>query len=119
MKVEDPSRIRVEEVVIPPLDTDAHWPCEDDVTLPTVVHEMKPTYTAELMRRRAEGRVKLQGVVEADGRVGTVRVIGPVDPVLDAEAVRAFKGWQFRPGTFRGQPAAVVVSVDMTFTMRV
>jgi TonB family protein len=118
MTVDAPSRVRVEEVVIPPFETDAHWPCEDEVTNPSVLREVKPAYTAELMRRRAEGRVQLQGVVEPDGRVGAVRVTRSLDPLMDEAMVKAFKGWQFTPGTFRGKPAAVVVSAEMTFVMR-
>jgi TonB family protein len=114
----DLSGIWVEQTLTPPLATQAHWPCEDGVTMPTVLRDVKPNYTAEAMRARAQGVVRMQGVVEADGLVGNVRVTRSLHPEIDAEAVKAFKGWQFRPGTFRGQPAAVVVVTEMTFTLR-
>ena len=116
--VDDPSRIWVEESITPPLATHAHWPCEDGVTMPVVLKAEKASYTPEAMRKRAAGTVRMQAVVEADGRVGNVRVTRAVDPDLDVEAMRVLKLWQFRPGTFMGEPAAIVVTTDITFTIR-
>jgi TonB family protein len=36
---------------------------------------------------------------------------------LDAEAIIAARKWKFQPGTFRGQAAPVVVTIEMTFTL--
>jgi len=117
--VDAPSNIWVEETITPPFATHAHWPCEDGITTkPAVMREVKPPYTLEAMKRRIEGQVEMQAVVEADGTVGDVRVIRSLDPDLDAQAVKAMTGWQFRPARFNGEPAALVVEANMTFTMR-
>jgi len=118
IRVDDLSRIWVEENITPPFATHAHWACEDGITMPILLREVKPPYTVEAMKRRVEGRVGMQAVVEADGRVGAVRITRSLDTELDMQAMTAMKGWQFRPARFDGQPAAVVVVVDMTFTMR-
>jgi TonB family protein len=37
---------------------------------------------------------------------------------LDQEAVRAAKKWQFVPGKRLGQPVPVMVTIELTFTLR-
>jgi TonB family protein len=38
--------------------------------------------------------------------------------VLERVAVRAAKQWRFEPGMFKGQPAPVTVTIEMSFTLR-
>jgi TonB family protein len=72
------------------------------------------------MRAKVQGIVRLEGIVQADGTVGDVRVLRSLDPVfgLDEEAVKAAKQFRFRPGTRQGQPVAVIVSFEIEFTLR-
>lgn len=89
------------------------------VSLPTVVREVKPAYTAEAIRNRIQGAVQLSAIVLPDGTVGDVTVLRSLDTTygLDAQAVLAVKQWMFRPGTKGGQAVAVRVSIEMTFTL--
>lgn len=90
------------------------------VTLPVVVREIKPQYTAEAMRAKVQGTVLLECVVLPDGTVGPVEVVRSLDASfgLDQEAVKAAKQWRFRPGTRLGEPVAVLVTIELTFTLR-
>jgi vitamin B12 transporter len=88
------------------------------IVSPRLISEVKPNYTPEAMRAGIEGAVHMDVVVRADGRVGDVQVIGPLDPGLDAEAVRAVRQWQFEPGRRGGVAVPVLVEIEMTFTMR-
>lgn len=90
------------------------------VTLPIVVKRINPEYTPEAMAERIEGMVGLSVVVRADGTVGDVAVTKSLDSVhgLDQQAVKALKQWEFKPGTKDGQPVAVRVDVEMTFTLK-
>jgi TonB family protein len=90
----------------------------DGVTTPTLVKDVKPNYTPEAMRRKVQGMIGLSCVVQADGQVGECRVTRPLDAELDQEAVRVAKLWQFKPGTKDGQPVAVEIAIEMSFTMR-
>jgi len=49
-----------------------------------------------------------------------VRVIRSLDPVfgLDQEALKAARQWRFVPGRRQGQPVPVLVSIELTFTLR-
>jgi TonB family protein len=90
------------------------------VTLPVVTREVKPQYTAEAMRAKVQGTVLLECVVLPDGSVGPVEVVKSLDSSfgLDQEAVKAAKQWRFRPGMRFGEPVAVLVTIELTFTLR-
>jgi len=90
------------------------------VTAPRVVKDVKPRYGAEAMRAKIQGTVQLEAVVQADGTVGEVRVIRSLDREfgLDDEAVACLKQWRFTPGTKDGVAVPVLVSVEMSFTLR-
>jgi TonB family protein len=90
------------------------------VELPSVLREVKPKYTAEAMRAKVQGTVLLECVVLPDGSVGNVQVAKSLDSTfgLDQEAIKAAKEWRFRPGTRLGQPVAVLVTIELTFTLR-
>lgn len=89
------------------------------VTLPTLLKEVKPHYTAEAIRNRIQGSVLLAAVVLSDGTVGVVTVLRSLDTAfgLDAEAVVAAKQSVFSPGMKDSQPVAVRVTIEMTFTL--
>ncbi len=90
------------------------------VQSPTPIREVKPQYTAEAMRAKVQGSVLLECVVRPDGTVGRVDVVKSLDPTfgLDQEAVKAAKQWRFRPGTRQGEPVPVLVTIELTFTLR-
>jgi protein TonB len=90
------------------------------VSLPQVVKQVKAEYTNEAKQNRIEGNVGLSAVVRSDGVVGEVTVTESLDSVygLDANAVKAMKLWEFKPGMKDGKPVAVRVRVEMTYTLK-
>jgi len=88
------------------------------ITPPTLVREIRPTYTDEARRRGIEGDVALQVVVRSDGSVTDVRVVRSLDPGLDRKAIEAVRQWKFGPARRQGQPVDVVVDVSVAFTLR-
>ena len=90
------------------------------VTLPQLVKEVKPAYTSDAMRAKVQGTVLVQCVVRQDGSVGDVEVIRSLDSTfgLDQEAIKAAKQWRFRPGTRLGEPVPVLITIELTFTLR-
>jgi TonB family protein len=89
------------------------------VTIPRIIREVKPQYTAEAMRAKVQGGVLLECVVQTDGTVGDVRVVRSLDTTygLDQEAIKAAKQWKFAPGTRNGEPVPVMVTIELTFTL--
>ena len=90
------------------------------VTLPRVLHEERPQYTSDAMRAKVQGTVLLECVVRPDGSVSDVQIIRSLDPTfgLDQQAVTAAKKWRFAPGTRLGEPVAVQITIELTFTLR-
>lgn len=90
------------------------------VLLPQPLKEVKPQYTADAMRAKVQGTVLLECVVLPDGSVGNVEIVRSLDSTfgLDQEAIKAAKQWRFRPGTRFGEPVAVLVTIELTFTLR-
>lgn len=90
------------------------------VTLPRVLREVRPNYTSDAMRAKVQGVVTLECVVRPDGTVGDVQVIRSLDSTfgLDQEAIKAAKAWRFAPGTRMGEPVPVLISIELTFTLR-
>ena len=90
------------------------------VTSPIPIYEPRPNYTADAMRAKVQGLVVMDAVVQPDGSVTQVRITRSLDPTfgLDQEAVRTVKTWRFKPGMYRGQPVPVLVSIELSFTLR-
>jgi len=90
------------------------------VELPRVVKEVRPNYTADAMRAKVQGTVWVEAVVLPDGTVGEVSVVRSLDQTfgLDQEALKAARQWRFVPGTRFGQPVPVLVTIELTFTLR-
>ncbi len=92
----------------------------DGVTLPTVVHEVKPDYTREAMDQGIQGSVWMEAVILKTGDVGEVQITRSLDANygLDQQALAAARQWKFKPGMKDGEPVAVVVTIEMTFTLK-
>ena len=90
------------------------------VETPRLLREVTPRYTAEAMRAKVQGVVLVEAVVLPDGSVGDVTVVRSLDRVfgLDEEAIKAARQWRFLPGTRFGEPVAVLVTIELSFTLR-
>jgi TonB family protein len=92
----------------------------DGVTLPVVVHEVKPDYTPEAMQKKIQGSVFMRCVVLADGTVGDMAITQSLDSEfgLDRQAGRAARQWLFKPGSKDGKPVAVEIEIEMRFALK-
>src|SRR4029079_1500103 len=90
------------------------------VTLPRVLHEERPQYTSDAMRAKVQGTVLLECVVRPDRGVTAMQIVRSLDPTfgLDQRAVAAARKWRFAPGARLGEPVAVQITIELTFTLR-
>ena len=73
-------------------------------------------YPYEAVIYGIEGRVLASFVVEADGSVGSVRIIRSPHPVLSREVVRALaESPRWTPGSQNGEPVRVKYTVPVDF----
>ena len=90
------------------------------ITMPRLLREVKPNYTTDAMRAKVSGTVLLECVVNTNGEVTEVRILRSLDPTfgLDQEAIKAAKQWRFSPGMRLGAPVSVLISMELSFTLR-
>jgi TonB family protein len=90
------------------------------ITLPQLIREVKPQYTSDAMRAKIQGTVWVECVVRQDGTVGDAHVIRSLDSTfgLDEAALAAARQWRFHPGTRMGEPVSVLITIELTFTLR-
>lgn len=75
-------------------------------------------YPQEVKERGIQGRVIVQFVVEEDGTLTGEQVLEPVDPQLDAEAIRIARSMpKWKPGEIRGKPTRMRFSFPVTFRL--
>jgi protein TonB len=90
------------------------------VTAPRLLSAAHPRYTDEARRAGIQGVAVVECVVGTDGTVGEARIVRSLDQSygLDAEALAAARLYLFSPGTRSGKPIPVVVTLEMSFTVR-
>ena len=87
---------------------------------PQVIRQVRPQYSGEALRAQIQGMVTLEAVVLPDGSIGDVKIVRSLDSVfgLDQAAIRAVKEWRFVPGRRLGAPVPMLVTIELTFTLR-
>ena len=88
------------------------------VVPPKLLKLVQPQYTADAMRAKVQGVVVLECIVLPDGTVGDARVKRSLPFGLDEEAIKAARQWRFSPGTRQGEPVAVIISIELSFSLR-
>jgi periplasmic protein TonB len=75
-------------------------------------------YPAEAVDNNIQGKVIVKFAVWSDGSVRKIEAMRPVNPLLDAEAIRVVSTLpQWKPGKQNGKPVPVWFSVPVTFQM--
>ena len=75
-------------------------------------------YPKEAQAKGVQGRVIVQFVVNSDGSICDEKVSKPVDPQLDAEAIRVIRSMpNWKPGMQRGKPVRVRFTLPVTFRL--
>lgn len=76
-------------------------------------------YPAEAVEKGIKGKVIVQFVVTKDGKITDAEVARAVDPLLDAEALRAIRSMpDWEPAKRDGQNIAVKYSLPITFSLQ-
>jgi TonB family protein len=88
------------------------------LTIPKLLHEVKPQYTGNAMRAKVQGNAELEAIVERDGFVGPIRITKSLNHELDIQAIRAVRQWSFTPASIDGEPVRCRVKIVMTFRLK-
>ncbi|MDX1584368.1 MAG: energy transducer TonB [Thermoanaerobaculia bacterium] len=89
-----------------------------NVTPPVAVYKPEPGYTEDARKARTQGIVILEMIVDEKGEVRDVKVLKPLPNGLTDEAIKAVKGWRYRPGLLDGEPVPVIFNVSVSFRLQ-
>jgi TonB family protein len=88
------------------------------VTIPVLIHEVKPQYPMGARRAGIEGTSQLKIQVLPDGSVGEIQLVKSTgDSSLDEAAQKAVKQWKFNPGRSGGKAVPVWMTLSVKFEL--
>ena len=79
-----------------------------------LVKAVNPVYPPDAMRGFITGDVRAELVVEADGRIGEIKVLSGPKPLREA-AVEALRQYQYAPATQGGKGVVSKVTTTVKF----
>ncbi|HUR21629.1 MAG TPA: energy transducer TonB [Vicinamibacterales bacterium] len=88
-----------------------------DVKPPERTIYKAPQYPPAAQAARIEGTVTLEAIIDADGVVQNLKVLGSV-PLLDRAAIEAVQQWRYSPTRLNGVAIPIIMTVRVTFTLR-
>ena len=90
------------------------------VAPPIPLYRGIPRYTSEAAQARVQGSVFVECIVQRTGRCTDFRIVRSIEPPfgLDREAIAAAGAWRFKPGTFAGEQVPVLVTIEVSFSIR-
>lgn len=91
---------------------------EAGVPIPKRTKMVKVVYPPEAQANGIRGIVILDLTIDKNGKVTAVDVVRSI-PGLDDAAIEAVKQWEYEPAKVGGKPAAVKLTVPITFLMPV
>ena len=85
---------------------------------PRKLVDVRPVYPQAMRDAALEGVVSLTALIDVQGRVSSVRVIGsPAHPELGKAAADAVRQWQFSPTLLNGETVEVLMNVQVGFSL--
>jgi TonB family protein len=97
--------------------TGARANADPGLVLPALLKDVKPFYPREPFDKKLGGAVLLEGVVEADGSVGDLRVERSLHVDLDESAMAHLRQWRFKPAMKDGAAVACLVKFEIQFRL--
>jgi TonB family protein len=82
---------------------------------PDLLHRVEPVYSAIAALSHISGVVIVEAVVDVDGSIESVKVLGSTSALLDKAATDALKQWRYAPLVIADLPTPFVVTVTFNF----
>jgi periplasmic protein TonB len=88
-----------------------------DVKQARMISSVPPTYPALAKTQHVEGAVRVDALVDANGRITTMKVVsGP--SLLHQAAMDALRQWRYQPATLDGKAVAMHLTVTIQFRLQ-
>ena len=92
-------------------------PSPPNVELPRLIVQVRPEYPEVARLARVSGVVRLQGIINAQGRVTDIQVVSGHPLLIDA-AVACVEKWRYTPAQVNGHTIPTPVNVDVRFELK-
>jgi TonB family protein len=89
-------------------------PLDEHARAPRPIRITRPEYPAAAFKKRVEGTVVIEILIDTQGRVAKRRVIQSV-PGLDEAALKCISQWRFEPALKDGKPVATIAHAPIHF----
>ena len=83
---------------------------------PRKILHVAPLYPDIARQSHVQGTVVMEAILDATGRVESVRVLRS-QPLLDDAAVRAVRQWRYTPTELNGVPVPVLMTITVRFSL--
>jgi len=84
---------------------------------PSFIHKEKPIYPATMIANGSDGLVKLEVLIDKDGRVRKIKVVKSAGDDFDNAAKTAILASSFNPAKIDKKPVAVVLRLPVRFEL--
>lgn len=76
-------------------------------------------YPKEAKKKKIEGSVLAQFVIDEKGEIGNISIIKSTNPIFNEEAIRAVKSLpkKFKPGKIQGKPVKILYVIPLNFRL--
>ncbi len=92
-------------------------PSGGDVKPAHLISSVPPSYPALARTQHVAGEVRLDALIDATGRVTTMKVVsGP--SLLHQAAIEALRQWRYQPATLGGKPVPMHLTVTIQFRLQ-
>lgn len=88
-----------------------------NVQPPRKVVHVNPVYPPLARAAQVQGTVKLQAVIDVEGRVSNLEVVRSI-ALLDRAAIDAVQQWRYEPTFLNGRAVPVIMTVAVEFKLR-
>jgi protein TonB len=83
---------------------------------PRLINRVEPEYPILARRARIQGEVRIDAIIDTNGRVVEMKVLSG-HPLLAAAALAAVQQWIYEPTYLNDVPVAVQLEVTVNFTL--
>lgn len=88
-----------------------------NVRTPAKTRDVKPRYPPDAMRKRVQGVVIMQALIDESGAVVNAQILQS-EPMLAAAAMDAVRQWRFTPTELDGRRVPILMTVTVNFTLQ-
>jgi protein TonB len=85
--------------------------------MPSIAAEMRIPYPPEAAQKKIEGKVVMELLIDASGKVREARLLSGPGGGLNEAALAAIQNFRFRPAEVEGQPVAVRIPFTYNFVL--